>query len=310
MTETTDRDGDDLRRTVLGLLGGEVGTLRPSEVTVRTSQAEDGWVTEDLAFRIDGGDEISAWFLRPAKAPGPTPAVLYCHAHGGRYDIGRNEIFDGRAALQSPYAADLLGLGCAVLCLEMPTFGARAAPNESSLSKRMLWEGRTLFGRMLAEQTLGLDFLCNHEAVDPERIAAMGISMGGTLAWWLAALDERIHATIQMCTFADLACLVESGAHDGHGHYMTVPGLLNVTSTGTLAGLAAPRAQLVCVGLGDKFTPLACFSKARDELAAAYHRHGAGDRLLFNVSQDTGHVETAAMRADCLAFLRTHLVGN
>ena len=65
--------------------------------------------------------------------------------------------------------------------------------------------------------------------------------MGATLAFWLAALDPRMKAVAHLCCFADLETLVASGAHDLHGLYMTVPGLLAVARTGEIAGLIAPR---------------------------------------------------------------------
>lgn len=296
------------RETILALLGSEIGTLRLGEPRIRSRSVEAGWVMEDMLFTTSLGDRVPAYLLRPDDAEGPVPAILYCHAHGGRYDIGRRELFESRAALQSAYATDLQDLGCAVLCLEMPCFGERREPDESALSKEHLWHGRTLFGRMLAELVAGVDYLAAHPGVDEGRIAAMGISMGGTHAWWLAAMEPRIRAAVHMCCFADLACLIASGAHDGHGHYMTVPGLVRHGSTGRLAALAAPRPQLICVGLQDRFTPKDCFDKARAELGEGYARRNAREALEFCVEPNAGHEVTPAMRRATLAFLRRHLM--
>ena len=72
--------------------------------------------------------------------------------------------------------------------------------------------------------------------------------MGGTLAWWLAALDGSIAAATSIACFAGLATLIETGAHDRHGHYMTVPGLLKLAPTETVCELTAPVPILNCVG--------------------------------------------------------------
>lgn len=296
------------RDTVLALLGGEVGTIRLGAPEVRSRREDGGWLTEDLLFRTSLGERVPAFFLRPGDGAAPVPAILYCHAHGGRYEIGRREPLDGRPALQSAYAADLRALGCAVLCLEMPCFGERRDPGESALSKAHLWQGRTLFGRMLAELVAGVDFLAAHPGVDGERVGVLGISMGGTHAWWLAALEPRIRAAVSLCCLADLACLVETGAHDGHGPYMTVPGLLRHTSTGRLVALAAPCPLLVCVGLRDWSTPAACFDRARAELEEGYARANAEAKVAFCVEPEAGHEETPRMRRAVLAFLREHLV--
>lgn len=89
-----------------------------------------------------------------------------------------------------------------------------------------------------------------------------GISMGATLAYFLAAIDQRVSAVAHLCCYADLATLVEIGAHDLHGHYLTVPGLLAETSSGAIAGLVAPRPQLICVGSGDPLTPPLAVARA------------------------------------------------
>jgi hypothetical protein len=263
-----------------------------------------GWVLEDLLFRNAGGEAVPAFFLRPPEGHAPVPAAIYAHAHGNRYHIGRDELLNGRPALQSPYAPDLVAAGIATLCIEMPCFGARAEPGESARVKAALWQGEPLFAQMLAEQVAGVDFLTAHPMVRGDRIGTLGFSMGSTLAFWLAALEPRIRACSALCSFADLATLVERGAHDGHGHYMTVPGLLSVARTGQIAGLIAPRALQIGVGLQDWSTPEAAVAVARNDLEAAYSR---GGRLVMHVDPDAGHEETTAMRAAVLKFLAEEL---
>ena len=58
----------------------------------------------------------------------------------------------------------------------------------------MLWNGRVLWGMMVFDNLRALDYLVSREDVDAQRLATLGISMGSTMAWWSAALDERIRA--------------------------------------------------------------------------------------------------------------------
>lgn len=257
-----------------------------------------------LTFRNHEGEAVPALWLPPREGP----AVLYCHAHGGRYEIGMAELTDGRPALRAPWLPEFIARGWGVLCLEMPCFGARSEPGEAPRAKARLWHGRTLFGQMLGEQRAGLDWMLAQPGVDPRRVAVMGISMGGTLAWWLAAMEPRLAAAVSMCCFADLARLIETGAHDGHGIYMTVPGVLAATSTGRLCGLAAPTAILHCVGFGDWSTPGDAYGIAKGELVAAYAAAGAAPPR-FHEAAEPGHEETGAMRAAVLAFLEERLAG-
>ncbi len=289
------------------LLGRSLIAQGFSDVDVLERSGCHGWVLEDLLFKHPGGETIPAFFLRPPQHHAAVPALVYCHAHGNHYSMGRQELLEGRPKLQGPYAGDLVRLGIAALCIEMPCFGDRRQFSESSLAKALLWRGETLFGKMLGEQAAGVDFLDSHPAVRADRIGVLGFSMGSTLAWWLAALDERLRAASALCSFADLETLVKSGAHDGHGIYMTVPGLLSAARSGEIAGAAAPRALQICVGLSDWSTPAPAFLAGRRDLQDAYDAVGASEKLSFHVETDTGHEETPAMRQTALAFLEREL---
>ena len=265
-----------------------------------------GWLLEDLRFETED-EEVPAWFLRPPEGHPPVPGIVYAHAHGKRYHIGRAEFLDGRPAMQGPYAPDLVALGCAALCLEMPSFGARAEPGEDARAKAWLWRGGTLIGQMLAEQQAGLDWLTRHPAIDPQKIGALGFSMGSTLTFWLAALDERVRAAVALCSMSDLAHLVASGGHDRHGIYMTVPGLLNVARTGQIVGLTAPRALMIGAGMEDWSTPAEALAVARADIEMAYAAARAPEKIAFHVEPAHGHEETPEMRAAVLEFLRASL---
>ena len=105
--------------------------------------------------------------------------------------------------------------------------------------------GRSLAGQMLGELASALDWLAAGPGTDPARIGVFGLSMGATLGYWLGAVEPRVAAVAHLCCFADFGPLVASGAHDLHGIYLTVPGLLAMASNGEIAGLIAPRPQFV-----------------------------------------------------------------
>jgi hypothetical protein len=252
-----------------------------------------------------GGAPVPALYLCPA-GPGPHPAILYCHAHGNRYEIGAEELVLGRPALQGAYGPALADRGFASLAIDLAPFGGRQGEGpEAALAKAALWQGRPLMGRMLAELHAVFHWLAARAEVDGTRIATLGLSMGGTHAYWLAALEPRIAACVHLCVLADIAPLIATGAHDLHGPYMTVPGLLAEGDMGDVAALIAPRPQFVGLGGTDPLTPMAARDPALARLRTAYGR--AGDHLQLHLSPDTGHVETPAMRRETLAFLGRHL---
>lgn len=276
------------------------------ELAERQAEHRDGFVGEALTFATASGEHFRALMTRP-EAPGPHPAILHIHAHGARYDIGAAELLDGRPALVSPPGPVLARAGYATLCIDLPGFGSRAAATESALAKARLWRGKSLAGQMLGELSSALGWLAAEPYVDPGRIGAFGISMGATFAYWLAAADPRIACLAQLCCYADLDMLMETGAHDLHGIYLTVPGLLNLASNGEIAGLCAPRPQFIGIGDQDPLTPPAAVDKALAATRAAYAAAGAAGNLVLHREAGLGHEESPAMREAWLAFLAHHL---
>jgi dienelactone hydrolase len=155
---------------------------------------------------------------------------------------------------------------------------------------------------MVAEQAAAFNWLAARDDIIAERVGVYGISMGATLGYWLAAVEPHVAALVHMCAYADFATLIESGAHDLHGIYLTVPGLLNVASNGEIAGRIAPRPQFIGIGDQDPLTPPAAVDIALEQTRAAYARAGAIDALVVHREADSGHVETPAMREAVLRF--------
>ncbi len=274
--------------------------LRPVS---REQSAAAGIVTEQLVFDADG--EAVRGFLTRPETESSGPAILYIHAHGGAYHIGASELLDGRPALQGPLGRELAVAGYATLAIDMPGFGLRTHASESALAKARLWHGRSLAGQLVGEQASALGWLAAQPFVDAKRIGCFGISMGATLGYWLSAVDARLSCVAHLCCFADFDALIEAGAHDRHSIYLTVPGLLDVASNGVIAGLIAPRPQLICIGDLDPLTPPLAVDRALAEIRRAYA--ASPEQLVLVRDPDTGHVETPAMRQAVMKFFRGNL---
>lgn len=278
----------------------------PAPQVIRATEEDHGdYVVETLDLDY-AGTSIRGFLTRP-KATGRHPAMLYAHAHGRRYDIGAAELLDGRAALRGPLGPVFARAGFVTLCIDMPCFGTRSGVSEDALVKQTLWRGHTVMGQMLSELSGALSYLCARSDVDAERIGAFGISMGATHAYMLAGLDARIKAVAHLCCYADFETLIDLDHHDLHGHYLTIPGFSHATSVGQIAGLVAPRPQLICNGADDPLTPPAAIARAYRETEAAYQASGSPENLRYIAYPDTGHTETDAMRDEVMAFFATHL---
>lgn len=282
-----------------------IGLAEPP-VSLLTGHIEqrDDHVVEHLTLLL-GGIEVRGILTRPVHGTGRLPAILYGHSHGGRYDIGADELLQGREYLVDPLGPVFARAGYVTLSIDMPVFGKRATVSEGYAAKALLWHGKGLFAQMLCDHAAALTYLASRPDVDPARIGAFGISMGCMLSYWLAAMDERIAAVAHLCCFADLRTMIELGNHDGHGIYLVVPGLLNEADAGAIAALVAPRPQLICIGEADRLTPPAAVALAWEEASAAYAAQGG---VLEKVSEPgIKHQETPRMREAMLAFFREHL---
>ncbi|WP_172296427.1 dienelactone hydrolase family protein [Pseudoruegeria sp. HB172150] len=293
---------EDLRRALMRLVDWPEAPGPTRGRTVATIPHENGHWVEEIV--LDTPTPIPGTLIRPARV-GPHPAVLYCHAHGGDYRLGRQELLKGSRFLQSPgYGPPLAAAGLAVLCIDMPSFGDRRDEGEENdLAKGMFWQGKSLFGAMLADLSTALSYLANRPDVDDARIFTLGLSMGAAHAFWLAALETGIAGCAHLCMLADISELAKTNTHARHGFYLTVPGLLQLADMGDVAGLIAPRPQMICHGGQDHLTPAEARDAALAKVKAAYAHCPDPDALTCALDPDAGHGETAPMRIAVLDFL-------
>jgi dienelactone hydrolase len=296
-------DPDSQRAALWSLLGDLPPRDHPISATTVATDHNPAYHLERLVFDLNGIEPVPALYVRPHEVTGPLPVVLYTHAHGGDYGLGKTELTRGRDALQSPPYAELLtSLGYAALCIDHWAFGERRGRTEAEIARQMLWDGRVMWGMMVYDSLRALDWLASHPDHDPARIAAIGISMGSTMSWWLAALDERVACCIDLCCLTDFDALVETGGVSGHGEYYYVPGLRKHTTAAAINALIAPRPHLGLAGIHDRLTPAAGLDRIDRELTAAYAAAGAPEAWRLS-RHHCGHLETAAMRAEVIAWL-------
>ena len=308
MRDFTSADSLKKRREDLyGLLGKLPDRLGEPEARTVETRIEGGVAVEKLVLELNGLEPVPAYFLKPAGAAGRLPLVVFNHSHGGFYGVGKEEALRSAPCLRQPaYGEALTAEGYAVLCIDHWAFGERSGRTERQMFKEMLWRGRVMWGMMVFDSIRAVDYAVTRPDVDPDRIATLGMSMGGTMAWWLAALDPRIRVTVDICSLAEYDALLETGGYDGHSFYYFVPGLIGAFRAADICALIAPRPHLSLAGEQDRFTPPAGLDSIDRDMRKLYRALGAEDRwrqLRFPV----GHEETEEMRREALAFLRRWL---
>ena len=293
------------------LLYSLLGDLPPRDGAIEARLLEqgerDGYILDKLILEFNGSEPVPAYFVRPRYAEGRIPCLLYNHAHGGDYRLGKEELLLGRKELCAPpYAQALASRGWAALCIDAWVFGERRGRSGSEVFKEMLWKGQVLWGKMVYDSLRAMDYLAARPDVDGDRIGTIGLSMGSTMAWWTAALDSRIKVCVDICCMTDYQALIASRGLDGHGIYYYVPALLKHFSTTQINALIAPRPHLSLAGDLDPLTPPAGLERIDRELHQVYAALGAKDAWQMR-RYDSGHLETPAMRSESLAFLEKWL---
>jgi hypothetical protein len=99
---------------------------RPKQLKVQKLSREerDGYVVEKFQFDNEAGAIVPGYLLLPRNAKKRGPAVLYCHWHGGEYDIGKEELFQAAHTPEPPGPA-FAKRGFVVLGIDAYCFGER-----------------------------------------------------------------------------------------------------------------------------------------------------------------------------------------
>ena len=292
------------RKQLYSLLGDLPDRHRPISAKLISRETGEKFAIEKLELDLNGMEPVPAYVVLPRESPDKrAPAVVFNHSHGGKYKLGKDELIEGNSYLQEPTYAELFARrGYVTIAIDHWLFGGRSGRTESSLFKEMLWKGQVLWGMMVYDSIRAVDYLVNRPEVDASRIASLGLSMGSTMAWWLAALDTRIKVTVDICCLTDFHSLIESKGLDGHGIYYYVPSLLKHFSTSDINSLIAPRPHLALAGDQDKLTPPQGLDIVDREMKKIYAAQGVANAWKLH-REDVGHQETPTMRAEIERFL-------
>ena len=309
------------RKQVRAQLWELLGKLppRPRLPKVETLSTEDrgDYVVEKFQFDNGAGATVPGYLLRPKNIPGKAPAILYCHWHGGEYDIGKEELFQAKHTPEAPGPA-LAKLGFVVLGIDAYCFGERngrgpggpaetGGAGELTASKFNLWVGRTLWGMMLRDDLMALDYLASRPEVDGRRIGVSRMSMGATRSWWLMALDERIQTGVAIACLTRYQNLIEHEAMRAHGIYYFVPKLLNHFDTEAVVALIAPRPVLFMNGDQDRGSPADGIRAIEKPVRAVYGLYSQERACQSIIYAGQGHVYTPEMWAKTVEWMKERL---
>ena len=208
----------------------------PLNVRSSNRRVRGSYSVEDIAFEAKPGFFVFGNLYRPVHPVGRVPAILVAHGHvyeRGWYARTRPE--------NQILCATLAEMGAVVFTYDMVGWGD---------SRQIDHHAHNVLQLQLWDSIRSVDFLESLPEVDPERIAATGASGGATQIILLAAVDQRIHASMPVVMVSSHYTGNEP-CEDGM-NIREVPGQAD-TNNAEIATVIAPH-PLMIVSDGDDWT--------------------------------------------------------
>ena len=308
-----------VRKIVIGSLGDLPARPAPVKVSILRTDRRDGWRIEKFVFHNGVDSQVPGYIAIPEDGKPRHPAILTMHGHSS----SKENMF-GYEPTSQDVAALLVKNGYVVLGIDNYFNGERkgtgpAGPLEAmkrgsdqelSLFKMNLWLGRTLWGMMLRDEQIALDYLASRPEVDAARIGAQGMSMGSTRSWWLGAIDDRIKAVVGVACLTRYEDIIATRALSAHGIYYFVPGLLRHFDSEGVMALLAPRPFLALTGDRDAGSPPEGMTKLDRILGRFYALYGKPEAFRSIVYPETGHVYNDDQKQKMVEWFDRHLKGG
>jgi len=272
----------DLRNSLFELLkiNGQADekNLLPLDAIKTSSQDKGTYLFHEMELNSTSKSRIKAVLTVPKKIKAPHPAVIVIDGHSGT----RHSCYKDR--------------GFATLLAEKGYITASTKISQHSIRE----ENNTMMGERLLDLIRCVDLLVSMKEVDPKRIGCAGNSLGGEMAMWLGAMDERISATMSAGFLTTMDQLEKN-----HCRCWKFPGIRTLVDFADIYCLIAPRPLMCQNGLKERPTwftvPIA--RKALKEIAPIYTDFEASNNLDF-VPHEGGHeIDVPSM----MSFFDKHL---
>lgn len=172
---------------------------------------------------------------------------------------------------------------------------------EHLTAKTLFAAGGSWPGVLVWDDMRTVDYLATRPDVDPERIGAVGLSIGGFRTAMLAAADARIKVASVTGWMTEFAQQLRN--HLFHHTWMVyLPGLYRELDLPDVAGLAAPGPLLVQQCQRDLLYPMSGMRAAVEKLQRIYAKAGIPERFRGSF-YDVPHSFLPDMQEEAFAWL-------
>lgn len=277
----------ELRAKITELIGGLPARDAPLQPETLEVKDYPNYRRERFVFQSRPGLFVLGYLLTPREAAAPHRAMICLPGHGrgvddivGIDDQGRDRT--SKDGYQHDFAIQCVEHGMAAVAVEQLAFGCRRdAPAKAKglgtsscqpAAGAALLLGETMVAWRVYDVLRTIDWIETREDLDANRVGCMGISGGGTITTFAAALDPRIKAALisgYLNTFRD-SIFSLSHCIDNY-----VPGILQWCEMYDVAGLIAPRPLFVESGDKDNIFPIAASRESFARVKKVYEVLGS-----------------------------------
>jgi cephalosporin-C deacetylase-like acetyl esterase len=276
------------------------GERSPLNVTKVGTIQQDGFRIEKLYYESLPGLYVPADLYIPDNITEPVPAILYQCGHSRTQKVH-----------YQPHARRFAELGFVCLIVETIQWGEVYGEHWGCYSRGWFnWysRGYTPAGVETWNGIRGLDLLSELTYVDSEKLGVTGISGGGALTWYIAAIDPRIKAAATVCGNSTMESQICTRTIDGHCDCMM---FINTYQRDfhDLGALIAPRPLYIAQADRDGLNTVESSRQVYDSLKNFYSMFNAEDNIEF-ISTPGGHSYHPNSRKAIFSFFTKHLMGE
>lgn len=295
--QTFDARRGELRARIRESMGlRDLPERTPLDAEVVGTVSFDGYRIEKLRFESRPGVVVTAHVYVP-DGPGPFPVVVS--------PIGHYYVYGKSSPYVAPRAHGLAKLGYASLVYDAFGQGERDVGGHShDEGWRLALTGQSNLSIMVWDTMRAIDYLETRSDIDTTRLAVTGASGGGLNSLYTSIVDDRISASLPVVFvtgFEDI--VIAGGPHDPCTYQWGVAGYTNM---GEMAGLFAPKPQLLMAGDRDVYFPADGTRRAYEQANQIYSLFGADDDVRLFVAQ-SDHEYHLSMRERLYGFVEEHL---
>ena len=167
----------------------------PPELKVLKEDRPKGLIRQLVEYESEPGIMVKGYLIKPEQISEPLPGVVAMHSTSDKQMVYIAGVEEGKIVA---FGYKLAQQGFVVFCPLCYLWHDKGERNYVEQVERFHKQHPNSKGmaKMLFDAQRAVDVLVNLEEVDPERIGAMGHSLGAKEVLYLAAFDDRVKVTV------------------------------------------------------------------------------------------------------------------